>query len=42
MKIAVLTILIGEKYQKLWESVTLSKEIYCKRHNYDFILLMKH
>lgn len=39
MKIAVLTILIGEKYQKLWESATLSKEIYCKRHNYDFILI---
>jgi len=39
MKLAVLTILIGEDYQKKWKSATVSKEIYCKRHNYDFILI---
>ena len=39
MKIAVLTICLGEDYQKKWGSAGISKEIYAKRNGYDFIYI---
>ena len=37
MKIAVISMCIGERYQKLWKAAIKSKEIYCNLHNYKFI-----
>jgi len=37
MKIAVITMCIGELYQKRWKSSVVTKEMYCKKHGYDFI-----
>ena len=39
MKLALLTICIGETYKNLWKSANLSKKIYCEKNGYDFILI---
>lgn len=39
MKIAVLTICLGEDYQKKWGSAAVSKEMYSKKNGYDFIYI---
>ena len=37
MKIAIVTIAIGDKFREKMHYSTLSKIEYCKKHNYDFI-----
>ena len=39
MKLAVLTVCIGDTYNNLWKSAILSKKIYCEKNGYDFILI---
>ena len=39
MKLAVITLSIGELYQKRWYSSAVTKEIYCKKNGYDFIYI---
>jgi hypothetical protein len=41
MKIAVLSMCIGERYQRLWKSAISGKQMYCEKHNYDFIYIDK-
>ena len=41
MKIAVLSMCIGQRYQKLWSSAINSKKIYCEKNSYDFIYIDK-
>lgn len=39
MKIAVVTLCIGELYQKRWHSSIITKKIYCEKNGYDFIYI---
>jgi hypothetical protein len=39
MKLAVITLCIGELYQKRWHSSVITKRIYCKKNGYDFIYI---
>lgn len=39
MKIAVVSMCIGDRYQRIWKAAIKSKEIYCKIHNYEFIYI---
>ena len=39
MKIAVISMCIGPRYQKIWKAAIKTKEIYCEMHNYEFIYI---
>merc|ERR1711907_480059 len=39
MKIGVITLCIGKKYQKKWKTSIITKKIYCERNGYDFIYI---
>ena len=39
MKIAILSMCIGERYQKIWKTAIASKRLYCDRNKYDFIYI---
>lgn len=39
MKLAVITLCIGELYKNRWHSSVVTKEMYCKKNGYDFIYI---